>query len=141
MTVEDLCRKFSLSRSSLQLLFKNSLNVPPKQYISNLKLTKSKELIKQNNYTISEIAVMCGFSTIHYFSRKFKEEFGMTFVQYLTNCRISHSKELLISTAVPTEQIAYRVGMNSYSYFCTCFKRLCGMSPGEYRRKNKAAKS
>ena len=71
----------------------------------------------------------------------FKEEFGMTFVQYLTNCRISHSKELLISTAVPTEQIAYRVGMNSYSYFCTCFKRLCGMSPGEYRRKNKAAKS
>ncbi len=78
LTVEDLCRKFSLSRSSLQLLFKNSLNVPPKQYISNLKLTKSKELIKQNNYTISEIAVMCGFSTIHYFSRKFKEEFGIT---------------------------------------------------------------
>jgi len=78
LTIEDICMKFSISRSSLQTLFKNNLNVAPKQYISNLKLAKSKLLIKENVYTISEISAMLGFTSIHYFSRKFKQVFGIT---------------------------------------------------------------
>ena len=39
---EDLCNKFSVSRSSLQTLFKNNLNISPKKYINDLKLSKSK---------------------------------------------------------------------------------------------------
>ncbi len=82
LTVEELCEKFSVSRSSLQVLFKNNLDIAPKQYISNLKLARSKQLIKENNRTISEIAVICGFASIHYFSRKFKKEFGITPSEY-----------------------------------------------------------
>lgn len=78
ITIEDICVKFSISRSSLQTLFKNNLNVAPKQYISNLKLAKSKLLIKESIYTISEISSMLGFTSIHYFSRKFKQVFGIT---------------------------------------------------------------
>lgn len=78
LTIEDICLKFSISRSSLQTLFKNNLNVAPKQYISNLKLAKSKLLIKESIYTISEISSMLGFTSIHYFSRKFKQVFGIT---------------------------------------------------------------
>lgn len=78
LTIEEICHKFSISRSSLQTLFKNNLNVAPKQYISNLKLAKSKLLIKESIYTISEISSMLGFTSIHYFSRKFKQEFGIT---------------------------------------------------------------
>lgn len=78
LTIEEICLKFSISRSSLQTLFKNNLNIAPKHYISNLKLTKSKILIKESVYTISEISAMLGFTSIHYFSRKFKQEFGIT---------------------------------------------------------------
>lgn len=78
LTIEEICHKFSISRSSLQTLFKNNLNIAPKQYISNLKLAKSKLMIKESIYTISEISSKLGFTSIHYFSRKFKQEFGIT---------------------------------------------------------------
>lgn len=82
LTIEEICHKFSISRSSLQTLFKNNLNVAPKQYISDLKLNKSKLLIKESMYTISEISSMLGFASIHYFSRKFKQQFGLTPTDY-----------------------------------------------------------
>ena len=80
--VEDLCDQFAISRSSLQSLFKANLNIAPKEYISNLKLQKSKELIKESKYTISEIASMLGFSSIHYFSRRFKQKFDINTTEY-----------------------------------------------------------
>ncbi|MGX8832791.1 AraC family transcriptional regulator [Amedibacillus sp. YH-ame6] len=82
LTIEEICMKFLISRSSLQTLFKNNLSVAPKQYISDLKLSKSKLLIKESIYTISEISSMLGFTSIHYFSRKFKQQYGITPTDY-----------------------------------------------------------
>lgn len=78
LTIEELCNEFSISRSTLQILFKNNVGEAPKQYISNLKLNKSKQLIKESKYTISEISDILGFTSIHYFSRKFKQYFGVS---------------------------------------------------------------
>ena len=78
LTIEEICTKFSISRSSLQTLFNNNIGTAPKRYISELKLHKSKILIKENKYTISEISSMLGFASIHYFSRSFKQRFGIT---------------------------------------------------------------
>ena len=78
ITIESLCNEFNISRSSLQQLFKTNLNTAPKQYISDLKLNRSKQLIKESKYTISEISNILGFASIHYFSRKFKQQFGIT---------------------------------------------------------------
>ncbi|MDO4500801.1 MAG: AraC family transcriptional regulator [Erysipelotrichaceae bacterium] len=82
ITVEDICMKFSMSRSSLQALFNDNLDVSPKQYISELKFSKAKQMIKESTYSISEISRICGFSSIHYFSRKFKEKYGVTPTSY-----------------------------------------------------------
>ena len=78
LTVEYLCDQFSISRSSLQLLFNKNLNTTPKQYINQIKLKKAKLLIKENKYTISEISEKLGFTSIHYFSKKFKKEFNIS---------------------------------------------------------------
>jgi AraC-like DNA-binding protein len=82
ITITDLCSKFSVSRSSLQTLFKNNLNTSPKKYINELKLSKSKQLIKENKYTISEIAFMLGFNSIHYFSRSFTQHYEISPSEY-----------------------------------------------------------
>lgn len=78
ITIEEICHEFFISRSSLQALFKTHLNSSPKNYLLNIKLQKSKELIREKQYTISEIAYMLGFSSIHYFSRLFKKYFNTT---------------------------------------------------------------
>ena len=58
------------------------LHNSPKSYLLNIKLQKSKELIRENQYTISEIADMLGFSSIHYFSRLFKKYFDLSPSEY-----------------------------------------------------------
>ena len=82
VTIAEICQKFSLSRSSLQILFKENLEQPPKKYINELKLEKSRQMICENRYTISEIALMLGFNSIHYFSRAFTQKYGMAPSEY-----------------------------------------------------------
>lgn len=82
ITVSEICQKFSLSRSSLQILFNENLEQPPKKYISELKLEKSRQMICEGKYTISEIALMLSFNSIHYFSRAFTQKYGMAPSEY-----------------------------------------------------------
>jgi len=78
ITVNTLCDTFSISRSTIQNLFKNNLKSSPKKYINDQKLAKAKLLIKEDSYSISNIAMILGFNSIHYFSRKFTKEFNIT---------------------------------------------------------------
>lgn len=82
ISVAEICQKFSLSRSSLQILFKENLNQSPKKYISELKMEKSRLMISEDKYTISEIALMMGFNSIHYFSRAFTQRYHIAPSEY-----------------------------------------------------------
>lgn len=82
LTIAEICQKFSISRSSLQLLFKEYLDQTPKKYISDLKLEKSCQLIREQKYSISEISLMLGFNSIHYFSRAFAHKYHMAPSEY-----------------------------------------------------------
>lgn len=82
ITVGEICQKFSMSRSSLQILFNENLNQTPKKYINELKLAKSRQMIGEGRYTISEIALMLGFNSIHYFSRAFTQKYNMAPTEY-----------------------------------------------------------
>jgi len=88
LTINDICRKFAISRSSLQTLFKKHLDLPPKFYINNAKLEYSKILLKKSSHTVSQISDMLGFSSIHYFSRKFKLVYGITPSEYAKSIAI-----------------------------------------------------
>lgn len=80
--VETICSKFNISSTMLHSLFKKNMNVTFKTYINNIKLNKSKELISSSSYTLSEISEILGFSSIHYFSKKFKSQFGISPSEY-----------------------------------------------------------
>ena len=82
LTIAEICQTFSISRSSLQLLFKENLDQTPKKYISDLKLEKSCQLIREQKYSISEISLLLGFNSIHYFSRAFTHKYNMAPSEY-----------------------------------------------------------
>lgn len=77
ITIEEICMHFSISRSTLQTLFKKNLNMAPKQYINEEKMNLAQHMILEEKYPITEIAFKLGFSSIHYFSRKFKSRYGL----------------------------------------------------------------
>lgn len=76
--VNDLVDHFALSRSTLQMLFKKYANTSPKAYINQLRLQRSKVLIRESKMSLSEIASELGYGSIQYFSRAFSREFGMS---------------------------------------------------------------
>lgn len=82
ITIADICQQFSLSRSSLQLLFKNAVNQSPKKYISDMKLERSCQMLRENKYTISEISLKLGYSSIHYFSNAFNQKYHISPSEY-----------------------------------------------------------
>ena len=82
LTIAEICQHFSLSRSSLQLLFKNTVNQSPKKYINDMKLEKSCQMLRENKFTVSEIALKLGYSSIHYFSNAFNQKYHISPSEY-----------------------------------------------------------
>lgn len=52
------------------------------QFVNRFRLFRAKELLCYTNYSITEIAQMTGFKSIHYFSRYFKEKENMSPIEY-----------------------------------------------------------
>ena len=82
LTVEAISQEFSISRTYLQRIFNENLHTTPKAYINDIKLARSKILIKKGQHSFSEIADMLCYSSIHYFSRIFSAKFGVTPSEY-----------------------------------------------------------
>ena len=76
-TVEDLARDLTISRVQLYRKVKAILGISISDHVNNLRLYKSKELLKMSKLSISEIAYAVGFSTPNYFSSSFKNKFGI----------------------------------------------------------------
>jgi TolB-like protein/AraC-like DNA-binding protein len=74
--VTQLAREMGINRSGLYRKVKTLTNISISQFISELRLKKAMELLKQNSLNISEIAYATGFGSVTYFSRCFHEYYG-----------------------------------------------------------------
>lgn len=72
----------SISRRQFDTLFKKVYGVTPSRYIANLKITYAKKLLINSGLPIVEIAKMCGFCDVYYFSNFFKKETGCSPSQF-----------------------------------------------------------
>ena len=66
----------------LTVLFQKNLQISPGEYIRRIKLQESKQMIRENNLNFTEIAAALQYSTVHHFSRQFKEKFGVSPSEY-----------------------------------------------------------
>ena len=87
MTVPSLARQVDVSPSYLTALFHKNLQISPGEYIRRIKLQESKQMIRENNLNFTEIATTLQYSTVHHFSRQFKEKFGITPTEYAKSVR------------------------------------------------------
>ncbi len=65
-----------LSRTNFYKKMKEVTNETPHEFINTIQMKKAALLLKNTNYTISEISVICGFNDTNYFSKIFKKYFG-----------------------------------------------------------------
>jgi two-component system response regulator YesN len=80
---EEGCLKEVIEKSGLGVrrfrdLFHDAFRMTPNQYIITRKIEHAKGLLSAGGLTISEIALLCGFADVYYFSKVFKKETGIT---------------------------------------------------------------
>ena len=68
-------------------LFHKNLQISPGEYIRRAKLQESKLMIREGKMNFTEIAQVLQYSTVHHFSRQFKEKFGITPTEYARSIR------------------------------------------------------
>ena len=77
LNVENLADELLLSRSKLYRKIKALTGLTANEFIRNVRLEKSKEILENSEFSISEICYKVGFSSPSYFTKCFKLQYGV----------------------------------------------------------------
>jgi AraC-like DNA-binding protein len=79
---EYLSDRVQESYSKISKVFKSQTGYTIEKYLILLKIEKAKELIYNNEHSLSEISYMLGYSSVQYLSNQFKKITGYTVSQF-----------------------------------------------------------
>lgn len=82
ISLEKVAEYAGLSPQYFTHLFKKATSQTFIDYVTDLRLKKAKELMRENQYSLKEISYMVGYRDPNYFSRVFKKEFQISPRQY-----------------------------------------------------------
>ena len=83
ITLRELGAVSGMCESYFQRLFKEKYGVSPKRYIIQLKINHACDLLRLERYTVTQVAELCCFSDVYFFSRQFKEYIGIAPTQFI----------------------------------------------------------
>lgn len=81
-TVEKLARNSALSRSTFFQRFQTLVGMPPMVYLTTWRMAIAKDLLRNGNENILDIAERCGYRSASSFSTAFKRHTGQSPAQY-----------------------------------------------------------
>ena len=84
--IDDLCRIFYISRSTLTSRFKASTGTTVNSYITGLRLSRAIDMLA-NGYSITAVCGQCGFPDQTHFTRVFTNRFGCPPGRYARQCK------------------------------------------------------
>ena len=82
VSIGALARSFGYSRAYFTTLFTRHVGRSPYQYLTDVRIERAKEYLKNPAYTVEEVAYSVGFSCIGRFCELFKKYVGCTPLQY-----------------------------------------------------------
>ena len=82
ITTTEIAKNSFVSNSKLTKQFKKELSMSVQEYLYNILLLNASHLISSTNLSLLEISEELGFSDQFYFSRKFKEKYGISPMKY-----------------------------------------------------------
>ena len=78
ISLDELTGVTGISEAYLKRLFHERFGVSPKRYIIQLKINHAEELLRLGAYSVGEVAAMCGYGDVYFFSRQFKKYTGIS---------------------------------------------------------------
>ena len=78
ISLMDICRHYSISKSYVCRIFKNETGKSIIDYYIDLKIAKAKLMIRKGELNFTQISEKLGYASIHHFTRSFKGKTGMS---------------------------------------------------------------
>ena len=92
LTISQICRDNMTGRTQLQNAFQREAGMGVIEYFSKMKIDNAKHLIRIGYLNFSQIAEQLGYTSVHYFSRQFKQLTGMTPSEYSSSVKAMMEK-------------------------------------------------
>lgn len=86
LTIEDIAMHIGFSRSAFFKKLKSLTGLAPVEFLKEVRIQRAAQLIETGEYNFSEITYMVGINDPRYFSRCFKQKFGMSPREYKDKC-------------------------------------------------------
>lgn len=83
LSVRDLANLSGRSLSSFNREFKATYHTPPKQWLQERRLSFSKELLENQEVSVTEVALQVGYENVSHFIKAFKSQYGVTPKKYM----------------------------------------------------------
>lgn len=78
LAIEDISKHLLLNQTYLRRMFKSEVNMTVTEFLTKTRMEKAKQLIIEEEYKLSAIAEMVGYSDPSYFSKCFKKYYGVS---------------------------------------------------------------
>lgn len=82
VNVSDIAEYLNINRSYLYTMFKDSLDLSPKEFLTKFRVSRAKEQLTLTDLSVEYIAYSCGYKNSLVFTKAFKQEIGMTPSKY-----------------------------------------------------------
>ena len=82
ITLDDVADYAGMNRTYFCLFFKKHMGMPLMDYINGIKVETACRMLKTESLPISDISDRCGFKTVTYFNRVFKNTLGISPTEY-----------------------------------------------------------
>lgn len=82
ITVKDICDAVGYSKSTVLSSFKKEFSTTVNTYLTNMRLERAKKMLENEDVTVNEVALNCGFSDQSYFSKVFSAKYKITPTEY-----------------------------------------------------------
>jgi len=82
ITIEEICRAVHMSKYYFCRQFKKYTGMTVMNYVLKTRITLAKDMLINSENSITDVSTKCGFSSVSYFCRVFKEESGLPPLQF-----------------------------------------------------------
>ena len=90
-TVKEMEQKLGFSRSSFNRKVNSLLGISPNEFLRQKRLTLAAQMLGRKNSRVSDVCYKVGFNSPSYFTKCFKEQFGVLPAEYTPNDEISNA--------------------------------------------------
>jgi transcriptional regulator GlxA family with amidase domain len=78
LTPDEISDVVELSTRQLERLFAKYVGLSPKRYYLRLRLEKARDLLRQTDFSVTDVCVACGFKSLSHFSKSYRAAYGIS---------------------------------------------------------------